>query len=525
MIDRPLAYRIAGWLSFLTGFLSLSQEIIWVRWVGFGHGGMPQSFSLVLAVFLVGIALGALLGKRRCAKSENLVFDLGFTLIIAGIFDALALYLAPFAMVLHPIGAPLLIVLVGLTAGIKGVIFPIVHQMGATADAKRVGKSFSRVYAANIAGATLGPLVTGFALLSFFSAAQVYVMFAVLSMVIGAWVVSLSQTRLPRLQLGLGGLLGLCLMVLLFRVPDPVARVAAKNSDGTGLVSLIQNRQGIVHTIDTKQPGGLTTFGGNVYDGRTGFDMEINANRLDRAYMMVTWHPAPKKVLIVGLSTGAWTKVIAGMPGIEQIDIVEINPAYATLIAQNTALNDILSDKRVKIYWDDGRRWLAANPQAKYDLIFQNNSFHWRAYISLLISEQYFREIKGHLNRGGIMAINTTGSADVFYTASKLFPHSVQYLNFVYVSSDPIRRHSNARSVLERSSVRINNVDRPAFGPELFVPGQIGDQLVNASIVTAAEYLKLAKPGKDPPTLITDLNLVTEYRHGRSLWTAYRQDR
>ena len=46
-------------LSFSVGFLSLSQEIAWVRIVGFAYQGKPQAFSFVLVVFLAGIASGA----------------------------------------------------------------------------------------------------------------------------------------------------------------------------------------------------------------------------------------------------------------------------------------------------------------------------------------------------------------------------------------------------------------------------------------------------------------------------------
>ena len=58
-----------GWsLAFFIGFLSLSQEILWVRVVTFAHQGVPHSFALVLAVFLFGVASGATAGKRLCGR-------------------------------------------------------------------------------------------------------------------------------------------------------------------------------------------------------------------------------------------------------------------------------------------------------------------------------------------------------------------------------------------------------------------------------------------------------------------------
>jgi len=54
-----------AWLaSALTGFASLGVETLWIRLAGFANGNTPQTFGLVLGVFLLGIALGALAGKR-----------------------------------------------------------------------------------------------------------------------------------------------------------------------------------------------------------------------------------------------------------------------------------------------------------------------------------------------------------------------------------------------------------------------------------------------------------------------------
>ena len=44
-------------LSALTGFLSLSQEIIWIRILMYATGGIPQVFAYVLGFFLIGIAV------------------------------------------------------------------------------------------------------------------------------------------------------------------------------------------------------------------------------------------------------------------------------------------------------------------------------------------------------------------------------------------------------------------------------------------------------------------------------------
>jgi spermidine synthase len=514
------AGKIAAPLSFAVGFLSLSQEIIWVRWFSFGHGGSAQSFSWVLTAFLVGIALGSLVGRRRCARSSDLRFDAGVTLLAATLVDAVALYAAPIAMLFMPAGFVLLFFLVALTSGIKGILFPIVHQMGATADKTKVGQSFSKVYASNIAGSTLGPLVTGFVLLNTFSAAKIYVGVGLMCLILGIFLVWPSFGQVPKLQSGLASALLIAIIVMLVGAPDPIVRVAKASAAGKEVVDLIQNRQGVVHLVDTQQPGGFTTYGGNVYDGRTGVDMRLNANRLDRAYFLATLHSAPKKVLIIGLSTGAWAKVIAGMPGIEHIDIVEINPAYVTLVKKNPDLKDLLVDSRVHLHWGDGRRWLRANSAARYDLVFQNTTFHWRAYTTLLLSQEYLLELKTHLLPGAIVAVNTTGSADIFYTTAKTFASSVRYDNFVYFSDKAIKQRLDAAEFLRSCTVSIGGLLLPAFQPEMFNTNtsSIVNTILNSALVPSDLYAEKTLAELRAPQVITDLNLLTEFRYGRLLW-------
>ena len=87
------------------------------------------------------------------------------------------------------------------------------------------------------------------------------------------------------------------------------------------------------------------------------------------------------------MSTGAWIRAVQGFPGVEAIDVVEINPAYVELTRAYPTLAPLLDDPRVHIHIDDGRRWLKRNPDARYDLIIQNTTYHWRANAGNLLSQ------------------------------------------------------------------------------------------------------------------------------------------
>ena len=142
--------RLALVLSFSVGLLSLSQEILWVRLLSFGQAWRPQAFALVLFAFLVGISAGSVLGRRICERSTHLLASAARVLSWAAALDVIALQLAASMLGDTPWRLAVLLLLIGLTAGAKGVLFPIVHHLGSSASREGLGRSVSQVYLANV---------------------------------------------------------------------------------------------------------------------------------------------------------------------------------------------------------------------------------------------------------------------------------------------------------------------------------------------------------------------------------------
>ena len=193
---------------------------------------------------------------------------------------------------------------------------------------------------------------------------------------------------------------------------------------GSKVDHVVQNRQGVIHTVSLPDGEPDIVLGGNVYDGRVNAEMRINYNGLDRALVLFAVHPRPERVLVIGLSTGAWARILSSSPRVKEMVAVEINPGYLDVIAKYPQVSGVLSDPRVKIVIDDGRRWLRRNPGEAFDLIVQNTTFSWRAYSTNLLSREYMQLTASHLKPGGIAAFNSTFSADVLETARAVFRSS-----------------------------------------------------------------------------------------------------
>lgn len=132
------------------------------------------------------------------------------------------------------------------------------------------------------------------------------------------------------------------------------------------------------------------------------------------------------------------------------------------MIAKEPEVASLLTNPKVTLVTDDGRRWLRANPNRRFDAIVANATYHFRANATNLLSTEFLNLIKGHLNAGGIFFYNTTGSDRVQRTGCLAFAHGARFINHLLVSDMPIRwDFARWRRILESYTID----GRPAFDP------------------------------------------------------------
>lgn len=500
-------------LSFFTGFLSLSQEILWVRVAGFVYRGAPQAFGVVLGLYLLGIAVGAGLGKRYCASNRNLLRVAGRILLVAAGLDAVFPWLTAGAFGCGwAVGTLALALSVVATSMMKSMIFPISHHLGSSTSAGKVGSSVSKVYFANIVGSTLGPLITGFVLLQVLTLQQSLMLMAGVTLLVGAY--CLLVDGFPRGKLVLAG--GAAATVALLMLPGALIEMLVTNTgDKQGpFKAAIENRYGIIHLLASND-GDDIVFGGNAYDGRVNIDFLRDSNWISRLYLLAVVKPQPKRVLVIGMSAGSWTRVLSAFPAIEHMDVVEINPGYAQVTERYAELRPLLSDTRIELHFDDGRRWLKRHPGASYDLIVMNTTWHWRAYITMLLSREFAGILKQHMNPGAVLAYNSTHSPEVFKTAAQVFPAVYRYGNFV-VAGDQISLPPEADAIGRVAALRLDG--RPLV--DVAQP-HVLEKLLDC-LKKFEPYEVVEKEVGHPLDVITDQNMVTEYPRGGSIVGHFR---
>jgi len=202
---------------------------------------------------------------------------------------------------------------------------------------------------------------------------------------------------------------------------------------GSHFQEVVENRSGAVGVT----PDG-TVIGSGVYDGRFNVDLLHDVNIILRPYALSALHPAPHRVLMIGLGSGSWAQVVVNHPQVESLTVIEINPAYLKLIPEHAAVASLLHNPKLRIVIDDGRRWLLRHPQAKFDAIIMNTSFYWRNHSSNLLSVEFLRIARENLAPGGVLFYNTTGSEDAIATALAVYPYGLRLVNSVAVSDSPL---------------------------------------------------------------------------------------
>ncbi|MDB4942134.1 MAG: hypothetical protein JWP97_1668 [Labilithrix sp.] len=509
-----LALVVAG----ISGFIALSYEILWYRVIAFASWGLPGAFGLLLAAYLFGLAIGSRVAGYFC-KDDAKAGDtrmLRALAIFAFVANLVAWTVVPFfgwSAKKHE--WPPALILVALSAALLGAILPLVAHFGIKPD-DRAGQRLSYVYLANIVGSSAGSLITGFVFLDLWPIATIGTVIGIIGLMLVALLAALSDfSKAARI----GSLAALAVIGLLTVRLTPAAydrlweRLLFKSNmeDTTRFQEVIETKSGV---ITVTQDG--TVYGGGAYDGRFNTSIVHDRNGILRAYGIGAMHPAPKKVLMIGLASGSWATVIEHLPGLEHLTIVEINPGYTNLVAHHAEVAGILTDPKVDIVIDDGRRYLHRHPSDRFDVIVMNTTWHWRSNITNLLSTEFMELARAHLAPGGLFYFNTTSSDDVKKTAVTVFPYALRVYNFMAVSDAPLTfdrarwEHTLAAFTFDGKPA----IDRSTADGQKFFDDLAGyaDTINGAPSDEGLESRASVMARTQAARVVTDDNMVPEWR-------------
>jgi spermidine synthase len=182
--DKDKPYILAV-LFFLSGSTALVYEVVWIRLFAINFGSTVEAMSTVLSVYLGGLAVGAAATRRLTLRSPRKCLRFyGLAEIFTGIYawavPSLLRAASPLLKSLYAggHGSIFTLTLIRATGGAAtllpatiamGTTLPLLARWIASRQSSRpqiaAGQSLSTLYSINLAGASAGAILSGFALL------------------------------------------------------------------------------------------------------------------------------------------------------------------------------------------------------------------------------------------------------------------------------------------------------------------------------------------------------------------------
>ncbi|MHC5064573.1 MAG: fused MFS/spermidine synthase [Planctomycetota bacterium] len=421
-----------------SGFTALGAEVIWTRLLSLLLGASVYAFSLILAVFLLGLGIGSSIGSylsRRAANPRQLLAICQLLLGLAIVYGSVMIthvipYGQPYIVFMEDVRKilPLMYGYDFLRCSIAmlpatilwGASFPLALA-AANPQSGDPGKLLGGVYAANTIGAIGGALLVGLIMIGSQGTLWSQQSMAAIALLFGlALFASVlltprksSARRKPASRFLLIPLPAWVLFITLGSIwaianlPPPQKGLTAYGrmvSNWQYESEFIFEAEGINASVAVSEmENGVRNFH---VSGKVVASTELIDMRLQRmlGHLPSLLHKAPETVLIVGCGAGVTAGCFVEYPSVKRIVICEIEPMVPVGAGGYFAMENrrVLEDPRTEVILDDARHFLATTEE-KFDVITSDPIHPWVRGAAALYSIEYYDLVKEHLNPGGIV--------------------------------------------------------------------------------------------------------------------------
>jgi spermidine synthase len=493
--------RVAGYVAFLTGFVSFGLEVAWFRTLRASYRSTTDAFAVMLVSVLVPLAFGATLGsflRARRVRMASVLAAAGAAILVTTPllerFDWLGSrkFGSVWAMVLTWLGGSLPVL--GLPMLLLGACLPwLLKDHVAPA-------SWGRLYAVNTMGAVAGSLTTAWLLLPALG-------FARAAWLLGGLVV-VASLFVPRFEASPRRL-----------VPGVIALfIAIAGESGAGRTHIIGNFTAPITKIVRFEEGVDSTLA--IADNTDGerllyIDGFVATNESSSAHYMA-WmgrlpmlvHPAPKRALVICFGTGQTANAVR-RENPEALDVVDLSGAVlraAPLFAKNEG---VLDDPRVHATVMDGRAWLRRTDHV-YDVVTLEPMPPNFAGVNALYSREFYELAASRMSPDGVAAqwipfhiLSVHDAVAIVTTFHEVFADSFVWVDPVIGTGIVVGRRGTGTSDVARA---FPGLARAAAGRDL-----PPEAILAAVALEPQDVARLSQMGE----IITDDNQLLAYGPAR----------
>lgn len=390
------------WLAALSGAGTLGLQVLYTRAFALVLHNSTYTFGIVVALFLISLAIGGVLVARFGNRFDQRVVALASAAGAAAIsVSAVVFFQATGLEYFNPGGGfPRYI------AGVAGmgalVIIPPVVILGiilpytwlAVGSGRQgSGSAVGRLTAVNTVAAAIGSLLTSFVLLPMMGLWACFVLFAAIYLITSLVLFS----RVYSWQrLAVTGVIMFAIIVTNYHLTQrPVSGASIQGQEVESWVTpygfLGVTEDPDTHTLTLTQ--NLHYQLGNSSGAR---------GELRQGHLPLLLHPEPNNVLFLGLATGITASAALLHPGVEQIKVVELIPEVVEAAKHFEAFNqDIVNHSRVQVITNDARHYLYASDR-RFDVIVSDLFVPWHSQTGYLYTVEHYRIARQRLAPGGL---------------------------------------------------------------------------------------------------------------------------
>ncbi|MFL5681298.1 MAG: fused MFS/spermidine synthase [Chloroflexota bacterium] len=402
---RPARPALALAVAFVSGLTSLGYQVLWTRLLASGTGGSTYVFTLILAVFLTGIAIGAVIFSVLRPRIGSPIALLAVSQVAVGLIALLGLT----GVIAHPgpvdpiaplenlrtIWAEVLPVVLPATI-VMGIAFPASSALLPDREGE-VATNAGRLLASNTLGAITGTFVIPFVVIPAIGSPSAVVALALVNC---ATAIALAATRVEwsvaRIAVSATALATAVALVVSLMTPgvviDPAtARIAAFH----GTVEASAEDE-----IASVQAGHVGQTHHLWVTGTSMTLLTVDARLMP--ILPVMFRPRSTSALTVafGMGSSYRTALRAGLD-VEGVELVPSVPKMFGVFYPDA--DAILGDPRGHLIVADGRNHVELTPK-RYDVIVTDPPPPIEAAgVSVISSKEYYEAGRDHLTPTGVM--------------------------------------------------------------------------------------------------------------------------
>lgn len=404
--------RLPSVYAALSGFGTLALEVLYTRLFSLVLHNSTHTFAMVIAVFLLGLALGSLLSAWLVKR-----FDAGKVIPLAAAVGGL---LIPISVMLFmgwtrleyfPLGVSFVGYLGRVTGLAAVVMLPAATALGVILPATwhllsqsrhDAGRDVGNLTMVNTLAAAGGSLFASFIFLPgvglWMSFGVVAVLFAALPLLRGVrtrhwgWLmlgVGVGVSTFP-LWPGTSRLAHAGPLIETWMTPLPYEQLVRRWETDYGWIDVTRDdRDGVLRIRQNR----------HYSYGSTGED---TSREQRQAHLPLLLHPHPKEVLCLGLGTGLTAAGTLPHPEVQRTTVLELIPEVVDAARMLSAGNGgVVDHPKVDLRIDDARHYLATTDR-QFDVIVADLFVPWESTTGYLYTVENYQAAQRRLRPGGV---------------------------------------------------------------------------------------------------------------------------